>query len=292
MLRIQILLDRALFSPGIIDGRWGKNTEKAIYWFQKREGLPATGRVDSLTFAGLARLAGSPGELIVEQTLTPDNVQGPFVQIPRDIYEAAELECMCFQSLREKLSEEFHATPDLLAVLNGGLDLDALQAGDRLLVPAIREPDASANAEVTEIVISVRGHYLHANDARGRLLYHFPTTLGSGYDPDESEALRITSITEDPWWHMQPELLHTGDSDRPDAMIPPGPNNAVGLVWMALSKPHYGIHGTAEPQTIGYATSSGCVRLTNWDALFLGRKLEQGVRVRFRDIPPGRRGHG
>jgi lipoprotein-anchoring transpeptidase ErfK/SrfK len=91
---------------------------------------------------------------------------------------------------------------------------------------------------------------------------------------------------------MQPRLLHSGDPNRPNANIPPGPNNAVGVMWMALLKPHYGIHGTAEPQTIGYAVSSGCVRLTNWDARFLAARTEPGTSVRFRDIPPGRQeGH-
>jgi lipoprotein-anchoring transpeptidase ErfK/SrfK len=291
VLRVQVLLDRALFSPGIMDGRWGKNTEKAVYWLQRREGLPATGQVDSVTFQRLAQLAGRPGELIRVHRLTAEDVKGPFVEIPEDIYEAAELDCTCYGSLAEKLGEQFHVIPELLAKLNPGVDLNALAAGDRLFVPAVLESDARAAGEVAEIVVSVRGHYLHANDVQGRLLYHFPTTLGSGYDPKEGRAYRITSITEDPWWLMQPRLLHTGDPNRPNAKIPPGPNNAVGVMWMALSKPHYGIHGTAEPQTIGYASSSGCVRLTHWDALFLGDRVEPGIPVRFRDIPPGRRGH-
>jgi lipoprotein-anchoring transpeptidase ErfK/SrfK len=98
-------------------------------------------------------------------------------------------------------------------------------------------------------------------------------------------------VTPDPWWHLQPRLLHVGDPTRPDVKIPPGPNNAVGDMWIDLSKEHYGIHGTAEPQTIGYAVSSGCVRLTNWDANFLGGKIGPGVPVRFKDIPPGRQEH-
>ena len=291
VLRVQVLLDRALFSPGVMDGRWGKNTEKAVYWLQEREGLPATGVVDSATFVRIARLAGSPPEVVRSYTLTAEDVQGPFVEIPEDIYAVAELDCTCYESLAEKLGERFHVVPELLAKLNPGVDLDELRAGDELRVPAVRDPGARANGDVAEIVVSVRGHYLHARDAEGRILYHFPTTLGSGYSPDEGEAIRITSITEDPWWLMQPRLLHTGDPNRPNAKIPPGPNNAVGVMWMALSKPHYGIHGTAEPQTIGYAVSSGCVRLTNWDALFLSDKVTPGIPVRFRDIPPGRQGH-
>ena len=291
VLRVQVLLDRAFFSPGIMDGRWGKNSEKAVYWLQKREGLRATGRVDSATYVRLARLAASPREIVQERVLTAEDVEGPFVQMPAEIYEAHRLECTCYESLAEKLGEQFHVTPSLLEQLNPGVDLNTLEAGDRLLVPAVRDPSARAPGEVAEIVVSVAGHYLHANDAQGRLIYHFPTTLGSGYDPGEGTAYEVTRIARDPVWNLQPNLLHVGDPNRPPVKIPPGPNNAVGNIWMALSKPHYGIHGTAEPQTIGYATSSGCVRLTNWDARFLGDRIRPGVPVRFINIPPNRQKH-
>lgn len=290
VVRVQTLLDRALFAPGVIDGRWGKNVEKAVYWLQKREGLRATGQMDSTTFSRLVQLAGTPQEIVREHRLSDADVEGPFVEIPDEIYEANELDCTCYESLSEKLGERFHSTPELLARLNPGVDLDGLEAGDRLLVPAIREEDARARADarVAEIVVSVAGNYLHAKDASGRIVYHFPTTLGSGYSPEEGAEITVTSVTPNPWWHLQPRLLHVGDPNRPDVKIPPGPNNAVGNMWIDLSKEHYGIHGTARPETIGYATSSGCVRLTNWDANFLGEQVESGIPVRFEDIPPGR----
>lgn len=291
VLRVQILLERALFSPGVMDGRWGKNTESAVYWLQKREGLRATGRVDSATFSRLARLARAPKQLVEARTLTGEDVQGPFVKMPASIYNASRLDCTCYESLSEKLGERFHVTPALLRRLNPGVDLDGLTAGDRLQVPANRDPDLRADGEIAKVVVSVAGHYLHANDAAGRLLYHFPTTLGSAYDPSEGTTYRITSINPDPVWNLQPALLHVGDPTRPPVQVPPGPNNAVGNMWMALSKPHYGIHGTSAPETIGYATSSGCVRLTNWDANFLAARVKPGVPVEFHDIPPGRRQH-
>lgn len=291
VLRVQVLLERALFSPGVIDGRWGKNTEKAVYWLQKREGLPATGRVDSATFTRLTELARPPGRLIGERALTADDVAGPFVRMPEDIYQAKDLECTCYESLPEKLAERFHATRELLQQLNPEGDLEGLEAGDRLQVPLGRVSAASAEGQVAEVVISVEGSYLHARNDRGRILYHFPATLGSGYSPEEGTTYQINSITPDPWWNLQPELLHVGDPTRPAVQIPPGPNNAVGNMWIDLSKEHYGIHGTARPETIGYATSSGCVRLTNWDANFLGDKVEPGIPVPFIDIPPSRRDH-
>lgn len=287
VLRTQILLDRALFSPGIMDGRWGKNTEKAVYWLQKREGLSATGVVDSVTFVRLRELGGNPSTLIVRHRLTAEDVEGPFIELPDSIYEKAKLDCMCYESLSEKLSERFHITPELLQQLNPGVNLDAVAAGAALSVPAVRGPDASMPGRVARVLVSKGGFFVHALDAKGRILAHFPSTLGSDYDPSPRGDFKINSVTEDPWWHYQPSILANVPSDRPEATIPPGPNNAVGSVWIDLTAPHYGIHGTSAPETIGYVSSAGCVRLTNWDALFLGRGVRPGIPVKFSDTGSG-----
>jgi peptidoglycan hydrolase-like protein with peptidoglycan-binding domain len=284
VVRLQILLDRALFSPGIIDGRWGKNTEKAIHWLQEREGLTANGTVDEATFQRIVQLSGAPTQVVRPHVLTAEDVEGPFIEIPTDIYERAELDCTCYESLAEKLAERFHASRELLETLNAGTDLNTLEAGDTLHVPNVRPEHTAENIRVASLRISDEGHFVHALDARGRILFHFPSTLGSAYDPSPSGDFRIVSITEDPWWHYQPEILADVPDDLPDARIPPGPNNAVGVVWMALSKPHYGIHGTKAPETIGYVTSAGCVRLTNWDARFLARRVAENTPVTFTDI--------
>ncbi|HYH80830.1 MAG TPA: L,D-transpeptidase family protein, partial [Longimicrobium sp.] len=125
-------------------------------------------------------------------------------------------------------------------------------------------------------------HYLQALDAGGRVLYHFPTTLGSTYDPSPEGSFHVLAVTENPWWHYQPAIIKGRNPNAPPAHIPPGPNSSVGRVWMTLSAPHYGIHGTKSPETIGYAVSAGCVRLANWDALFLGRRITPGTPVVFR----------
>ena len=282
VLRVQVLLDRALFSPGVIDGRWGDNTEKAVYWMQKREGLPATGRVDRRTFERLVQLAGNPRRPVREHRLSKADVEGPFVTIPEDIYAKAKLECLCYESLAEKLGEMFHATPELLAQLNPGADLNALRAGQTIRVPSVREEGVQQSDSVARIVVSDAGSYVHALNAQGRILYHFPSTLGSTYNPSPTGDFRVTNIAFDPDWLYQPDIIEDAEPG-PDATIPPGPNVAVGKVWMALNKEHYGIHGTSAPETIGYTTSSGCVRLTNWDAVFLARQIEAGVPVEFRD---------
>ena len=282
VFRAQLLLDRTQFSPGIIDGKWGKNTEKAVYWFQKKESLPATGQVDQKTYQRFIERAGSTDKLVIEHELSEKDVSGPFVKIPSDIYEKAKMECMCYESLTEKLSEKFHITPGLLQQLNPKVKLDELKAGDKIIAPNLPPVEENPKKDVDRIIVSDGGHYVHALDAQKNILAHYPTTLGSDYNPSPSGEYKINSVTEKPTWHYQPKLLNEGSGKN--AMIPPGPNNAVGMVWMDLSKPHFGIHGTSAPETIGYATSHGCIRLTNWDAIALGRRVKAGTPVEFKDL--------
>ena len=311
VLYVQVLLDRSPFSPGILDGKWGKNTRKAVYWLQRASGLEPTGVVDSLTFVRLVDLAGRPDRYVRTVRLTDEDVSGPFVEIPTDVHAQAELECMCYGSALEKVAEKYHAAPELLESLNAGRALDSLAAGDSLRVPNVEDGAlASAGAgsaavdtaggaadtagpsrnrispggEVASIVISIEGFYLHALDDQGRLLYHFPTTVGSKYQPSPTGEFHIASIAFDPWFHWQPTLFDEVPDTEEDERLRPGPNSPVGVVWMALSKDNYGIHGTGEPATIGYSTSHGCVRLTNWDARFLAERLREGVPVGFRDV--------
>ncbi|MDT0631082.1 L,D-transpeptidase family protein [Rubrivirga sp. S365] len=282
VVKLQVLLDRAGFSPGQIDGRWGDNTELAVAWLQKVEGLKTTGIVDAATVEALARRAGSPSELATTRQLTADDVEGPFKTIPSDVYERAEMDRLGYESLGEKLGEEFHVAPELLARLNDGADLDGLSAGDELLVPNVLDEPRSSG-DVASLEIFGESGYIHALDADGNVLFHAPVVVGSSYDPSPEGEFTVTSVTRDPWWHYQPSILAGVPDDLPDARLPPGPNNAVGVVWMALSKEHYGIHGTKAPETIGYASSAGCVRLTNWDASHLAGRVSDGTPVRFRD---------
>ena len=282
VLALQWMLDRVGFSPGVVDGRWGKNTEKAIYWLQDSIGLEATGQVDRRLWDLLAGQVGSAGPLR-EHTLGAADLEGPFQEVPDDPYAQAQLDCLCFASPAEAVAERFHTTPALLAQLNPEVDLEALAAGDRLWVPAVEEVAAERGIadDVAEIVVSKDGFYLHAVDAAGDLLYHFPTTVGASYQPSPDGELEVVGIAYRPTYHYQPAELSTVPDDEENAVLPPGPNSPVGLVWMELSEDTYGIHGTSAPATIGYTTSHGCVRLTNWDALFLANRTAQGTPVRF-----------
>ncbi len=286
VLRAQVLLDRLHYSAGAIDGRWGRNSAISVWWWQRVHGLEPTGDVDEATFRSLAQAAGGNVDPVVTYTLTEDDVKGPFVTIPEEVYDQEKLKCMCYQSLPEKLAERFHASEDFLELLNPGVDLSSVAAGSTINVPNVREPMTADRRDIAKMVISIAGNSLNGYDANGGLIFHAPTTVGAGYDPSPTETLEVVRIVPDPHFHYNPKLYAEIPDDEPDAHLNPGPNSPVGVVWIALSKKHYGIHGTGDPDSIGYASSHGCVRLTNWDAAELQRRIGEGVEVAFVDASP------
>jgi lipoprotein-anchoring transpeptidase ErfK/SrfK len=183
------------------------------------------------------------------------------------------------------LSERFHTSKKLLADLNPKVDFDKLKAGTTILVPNVELDGAAVpqdTAIIARVIVSKKHFWTHAVDEDGRIIYHFPSTLGAGYDPSPTGDVRVTYVSRDPSFKYQPKLFADVPDSNPEARLPAGPNSPVGLVWMSLSKPHYGIHGTSSPETIGYANSHGCVRLTNWDALRLSDLVDIGTPVQFR----------
>ena len=286
-LRLQVLLDRAGFSPGIIDGMWGRNAVAAMEYFRTASATDTSGaQVDSSSMIDkaayeqlLAASGGAPA--IVSYTVTSDDVKGPFVKIPEDVYQKAKLKCLCFTSVEEKLAERFHTSLRLLKQLNPTVDLTKIASGTSLIVPNVADSAAPATDRVAKLVVSKAGFWTHAFDSAGRVLYHFPSTLGAGYDPSPTGDFHVTGISQNPPFHYQPTLFAEIPDNKPTARLPAGPNSPVGIVWMGLSKPHYGIHGTSSPETIGYASSHGCVRLTNWDAERLSKLVRSGMPVIF-----------
>jgi lipoprotein-anchoring transpeptidase ErfK/SrfK len=283
VLKAQVYLDRLDFSAGVIDGRWGRNSAISTWWWQRAHGLPPTGDVDEATFTALAQATGAP-PVVVVHALTPDDVAGPFVQIPSDVYEQQKLDCLCYESLREKLAERFHSSEDFLALLNPGVDFSALQAGQSINVPNVRTAVTTDRKDIAKVVISIAGNSFNAYDAAENLIFHAPTTVGSQFDPSPDETVKMVGITFLPNFHYDPTLYHEVPDTAPDAHLKPGPNSPVGVVWIALSKPHYGIHGTKDPESIGYVSSHGCIRLTNWDAEEVAHRIGVGTPVSFVDV--------
>ena len=288
-LKLQILLDRAGFSPGIIDGMWGKNAVLALAYFRSSSisdssadgpSLDSTSPLDKPAYEQLLAAAGGSPALI-NYSVTDDDVKGPFVVIPESVYDKAKLKCMCFTSVAEELAEKFHTSARLLNQLNPGVDLSKLASGTSLVVPNVADSAAPPTDRVVKLVISKTGFWTHALDSAGRVLYHFPSTLGAGYDPSPTGDFHVTGVSQNPPFHYQPKLFAEVPDGKPEARLPAGPNSPVGVVWMGLSKPHYGIHGTESPETIGYANSHGCVRLTNWDAERLSKLVRSGMPVIF-----------
>lgn len=295
---VQIALERLGFSPGVIDGKSGESLKIALRGFQAANKLDESGELDVETKTALGRSPTVRATRLVRIPAGFANQQF-FPDFPEDAAEQAKLPALGYRNLMEALAERFHTKPETLVALNSAETL--IGAGRVIVVPNVTEvmpprPDdtkrgwdrtlltlgvAPTQPEVEKIVVDKSGGWLRVYGADEKLIAQFPVTTGSKRDPLPLGNWKVNGVARNPDFHYNPKLFWDVSDSKEKQLLKPGPNSPVGIVWIDLSKPHYGIHGTGEPSTIGRAESHGCVRLTNWDAATLAGMVKPGVKVIF-----------
>lgn len=287
---IQVALDRAGFSSGVIDGRPGTNTRRAMEAYKQQKNADIVPEAAPL----------------VDYQITAADAAGPFVEnIPSDMIEQSKLPALGYRSIVEMLAERFHTTPEFLQKLNSSSTFGAdttiqVPNVEPLVLPAPVAPTAkedtptgtsgrgTASAAVPmpdkpDVVVQVSkaSSSLTVTDASGSIVFFAPVTTGSEHDPLPMGEWKVNGVQLNPTFKYNPALFWDANPQHSKATVPAGPNNPVGLVWIDISKEHYGLHGAPEPSQIGRTESHGCVRLTNWDALRVAALVKPGTRIAF-----------
>lgn len=300
ILGAQVLLDRLGFGPGVIDGAAGGSFARALSGYQEAKGLPVTGKLDAATVASFDPYRAMP--TVIDIKLNDQILEGPFVgAIPASEADQAKLKSLGYSDAMEKLAERYHTTEATLVALNS--PQTKVVAGAVIKVPNVIPPkqdfpesfDAawrktlwtlnvgSEQPTAAKVVVDKSDGVLRVIDGAGKLVAQFPATMGSGHDPLPIGSWKIQGTAYNPPFHYNPDLFWDADSKDEKALLPPGPNGPVGVVWLDLDKKHYGIHGTPRPETIGKTESHGCIRLTNWDAARLAMMVKPGTPAIFQE---------
>ncbi|RRH95999.1 L,D-transpeptidase [Mesorhizobium tamadayense] len=278
LLKAQILLDRARFSPGLINGRLSDNFAKAVAAFQAANGLPSDGKLTRETWDKLT--ASFAGPMLTNYEVTAKDVRGPFTRrIPARLERMAHLRRLGYRNARERLAERFHLSEQVLRMLNPKIGFR--KAGTTLVVPDVGRGDPPA--AVASIEVDKASRQVRVLDPSGKPLAVYPASIGSEEKPAPSGSAEVKRVVHNPTYHYDPKFAFKGVRTKRPFTIAKGPNNPVGSVWIDLSIESYGIHGTPDPGKIGTTFSHGCIRLTNWDAEDLAAMVKPGTKVAFKD---------
>jgi lipoprotein-anchoring transpeptidase ErfK/SrfK len=284
IVAFQVLLDREGFSPGQIEATANVNTARALTAFQNARHVAASGKPDCDTWRALNGDGTEPA--VTEYEITAEDAKGPFTErIPARLEQQADLPALGYRSVLERLAERFHSAPALLTSMNRAAKF---VAGQRIKVPAVTpfdpdvKPERDAAAGEITIQVSRDESSLRATRPDGTVVLFAPVTSGSEHDPLPAGDWKVTGVAWRPLFHYNPELFWDANPKDQKATLKAGPNNPVGLVWIDLNLPHYGLHGTPEPGRVGVTQSHGCVRLTNWDVARVAALVKPGTAVLFR----------
>jgi len=271
----QIALARRGISPGSIDGAIGSQTRKAISVFQERENLPPTGVLDAETGARLT-LDSPPLTTCVVTTNDLARLQ----PLGKTWLAKSQQSVLDYETELELVAEKSHAHPGLIRQLNPNVNWTNLTAGTVVKMPDVNYPAPTNQAAFA--VIHLGDKFLEAFDEETNLLAHFPCSIAAHVEKRPVGELHVVVIAPNPNYTFDPELFPESPEARQlnqKLVLPPGPNNPVGVAWIGLDKPGYGIHGTPNPEQVGRTESHGCFRLANWDAEYLSHLVWVGMPV-------------
>lgn len=268
-VKLQVLLDWNHASAGPIDGGWGMNSKKALVNFQKIKDLKPTGRMDQATWEALTQSIPNNQPVLVSYTITKEDAKGPYRQLPSDVEARSTLKALSYESIQEMLGERFHMDVSYLRKLNPN---KKFVEGETITVINTGNP---LTDKVTRVVADRKEKILYAYNGN-QLVAAYPTTVGGDASTTPGGTYKIVNKVKMPTYKA---TVNRDNDDKKVFFLPPGPNSPVGVVWMGLNKPSYGIHGSPVPEGISRQSSLGCIRLTNWDVLELMAVIENGATV-------------